>query len=214
MPDSALRVGGFVPFTSIDYPGELAAVIFCQGCPWHCNYCHNPHLLPGHTDNPLNWNEILAALEMRRHFLDAVVFSGGEPLAQHALHKAIKEAKALGYKIGLHTAGCYPQRLKKLLPLLDWVGLDIKALPAQYESITGVAQSGKHAWRSLELLQHSSILFETRTTLSVEVNPAQQKQLQHHLDSLGIQDHRWQECRRNSDLSQTASVPGSFQNRT
>src|SRR5262245_6611451 len=31
-----LRVGGFVPFTSTDYPGALAAVVFCQGCPWRC----------------------------------------------------------------------------------------------------------------------------------------------------------------------------------
>ena len=43
----ALRVGGFVPFTSTDYPDALAAVVFCQGCPWRCGYCHNPHLIAG-----------------------------------------------------------------------------------------------------------------------------------------------------------------------
>ncbi len=41
----ALRVGGFVPFTVTDYPDALAAVVFCQGCPWRCAYCHNPHLI-------------------------------------------------------------------------------------------------------------------------------------------------------------------------
>lgn len=40
------RVGRMVAFSTVDYPGRLAAVIFCQGCPWGCGYCHNPHLLP------------------------------------------------------------------------------------------------------------------------------------------------------------------------
>lgn len=44
--DIVLQVGGITPFTTIDFPGRLAAVIFCQGCPWRCQYCHNRHLLP------------------------------------------------------------------------------------------------------------------------------------------------------------------------
>ncbi len=195
MSDTTLRVGGFVPFTSIDYPGELAAVVFCQGCPWRCHYCHNPHLLSKQSENPLDWEQLLAQLKKRQGFLDAIVFSGGEPLAQHALGEAIKEAKALGYKIGLHTAGCYPQRLQKLLPLLDWVGLDIKALPENYATITGVAQSGSKAWQSLELLRQSNIVFETRTTLSPPLSTDQINQLQYRLDELGNHPHHWQECR-------------------
>ena len=46
MAAESLRVGGLVPLTSIDFPGELAAVVFTQGCPWRCVYCHNPELLP------------------------------------------------------------------------------------------------------------------------------------------------------------------------
>ena len=41
-----IRVGGMTPLTSIDFPGGLAAVLFLQGCPWRCGYCHNPELLP------------------------------------------------------------------------------------------------------------------------------------------------------------------------
>ena len=47
----ALRVGGFVPFTLTDYPDALAAVVFCQGCPWRCAYCHNPHLIAPRGDD-------------------------------------------------------------------------------------------------------------------------------------------------------------------
>ena len=39
----------------------------------------------------------------------------------------VKRVKEKGYKIGLHTGGMYPRRLRAVLPFLDWVGLDIKA---------------------------------------------------------------------------------------
>ncbi len=39
---ATLRVGGLVPLTTLDYPGLLACVLFCQGCAWRCRYCHNP----------------------------------------------------------------------------------------------------------------------------------------------------------------------------
>ena len=78
----ALRVGGFVPFTSTDYPDALAAVVFCQGCPWRCGYCHNPHLIPARGDDERDFARILDWLASRRGLLDAVVFSGGEPTAQ------------------------------------------------------------------------------------------------------------------------------------
>jgi len=55
-----LRIGGFVPFTAIDYPGHLAAVIFCQGCPWRCRYCHNPHLLASRSSDEITWSTVPA----------------------------------------------------------------------------------------------------------------------------------------------------------
>ena len=38
-----------MPFSAIDFPGALAAVVFCRGCPWRCAYCHNPHLIAAHA---------------------------------------------------------------------------------------------------------------------------------------------------------------------
>jgi pyruvate-formate lyase-activating enzyme len=44
-----IPVAGVVPLTTVDYPGRLALVVFTQGCPWRCGYCHNTDLLPiGH----------------------------------------------------------------------------------------------------------------------------------------------------------------------
>ena len=195
MPDSPLRVGGFVPFTSIDYPGELAAVVFYQGCPWRCGYCHNPHLLPARGHQMLDWKDVLAQLEQRQGFLDAVVFSGGEPTAQAGLPQAIRDTKCLGYKIGLHTAGCYPERLEKLLPLLDWIGLDIKELPQHYESLTGVPTSGARAWESLALALRGGVPLQVRTTLDPGIPAQHISRLCRLLKDMGVQDHKLQEYR-------------------
>jgi pyruvate formate lyase activating enzyme len=149
---SALCVGGFVPFTATDYPGALAAVVFCQGCPWRCGYCHNPHLLPADGDGERRFDEIVDWLASRRGLLDAVVFSGGEPTAQPALVDAIAAVRERGFKVGLHTAGAYPRRLAQWLSRIDWVGIDIKARAQDYEAVTGAMRSGEAAWTSLECI--------------------------------------------------------------
>src|SRR5690606_38132990 len=105
-----LRVGGLERLSMCDWPGELAATIFCQGCPWDCPYCHNPHLLPVTGRHEIAWREVVDFLKSRRGLLDGVVFSGGEPTLQSALPQAIAEVRDLGFRIGLHTAGPYPGR--------------------------------------------------------------------------------------------------------
>ncbi|MCC7218700.1 MAG: anaerobic ribonucleoside-triphosphate reductase activating protein [Burkholderiales bacterium] len=170
-PDVALplRVGGFVPFTTTDFPDALAAVVFCQGCPWRCAYCHNPHLRPVRGEDEHDFARILDWLGTRRGLLDAVVFSGGEPTAQAALVGAVASVRALGYAVGLHTGGSYPRRLAKLLPQIDWVGLDLKAPGAHYAAVTGVPGSGRAALASLDLVLAAGVGYEVRTTVHPDV---------------------------------------------
>ncbi len=175
-------IGGLVPLSTCDWPGELTATIFCQGCPWDCPYCHNPHLLPAGGTPTLRWKDVLAFLERRRGLLDGVVFSGGEPTLQAALPQAIRTVRAMGFRIGLHTAGPYPDRLAALLPSVDWVGLDIKAPFDRYESITGAPGSGDKARASLRHLLDSGVAYEVRTT----VHPAllSHEDLRHLMEQL------------------------------
>lgn len=160
-----LRVGGLTPLSTADWPGMLAAVVFCQGCPWRCNYCHNPHLIPPRGNTEIPWDEVLAFLHRRQGLLDGVVFSGGEPTLQPGLADAMRAVRALGFKVGLHTGGAYPRRLAEVLSLVDWVGLDAKAPFAEYPRITGVAGSGVPAMASLEHVLASGVAHEIRTTV-------------------------------------------------
>jgi anaerobic ribonucleoside-triphosphate reductase activating protein len=165
----SLRVAGLSRFSSVDYPGLLAAVVFVPGCPWRCGYCHNPALqqraqLP---DGEMAWGEVLSWLHGRRGLLDAVVFSGGEPTLDPGLPGAIAQVRELGYRVGLHTSGMAPARLQALLPLVDWVGLDIKAplqSGADWTRITGARQAQLAVRRSLHAVVASGRDFECRTT--------------------------------------------------
>ena len=160
-----LKVGGLARLSNCDWPGELVATIFCQGCPWDCPYCHNQHLRPTWESPAMAWTDVLAFLGKRRRLLDGVVFSGGEPTLQAALPDAIHAVRAMGFRIGLHTAGPFPERLAALLPSVDWVGLDVKASFDDYERITGVPGSGDKALASLRHLLDSGVAYEVRTTV-------------------------------------------------
>jgi pyruvate formate lyase activating enzyme len=160
-----LNIGGLTRCTTIDYPGELAAVIFCQGCPWRCGYCHNHGLLQERSGHEIPWRATLDFLERRRGLLDAIVFSGGEPTQQAGLAGAMRAAKQMGFLIGLHTSGAFPNALEQVLPFTDWVGMDIKAPFEEYERITGVPDSGTVALKSAELLLASGVRHQFRTTL-------------------------------------------------
>ena len=160
-----LQVGGITPFSATDYPGKLAAVVFVQGCPWRCGYCHNPHLQTRTDDRALPWVQVLALLKRRVGLIDAVVFSGGEPTIDPALENAMREVRALGFGVGLHTAGVYPRRLAEVLPLVDWVGLDVKASLQGYDAITRITDSARHALASAETVLASGVAHEFRTTV-------------------------------------------------
>ncbi|WP_066098058.1 anaerobic ribonucleoside-triphosphate reductase activating protein [Xanthomonas massiliensis] len=166
-----IRIAGLVPLTSLDLPGRLAAVLFLQGCPWRCSYCHNPHLQPARAAPGPDFAAVLDFLRRRRGLLDGVVFSGGEPTLQPRLARAVAAVRALGFQTALHTAGMYPRRLAAVLPHLDWVGLDIKAPAALHAAVVGRAHGAAPALRSLQLLQDSGVDYECRTTWSPTLYP-------------------------------------------
>jgi pyruvate formate lyase activating enzyme len=210
MPESAPNTPSGA--TSASGPSkELAAVVFCQGCPWRCGYCHNGDLLDARGRDLIPWPHIRDLLERRRGLLDAVVFSGGEPTLQAALPAALAEVRSLGFKTGLHTGGPYPERLARALPWLDWVALDIKALPEDYPKVTGVPGSGERAWASLGLLLNAGIALEVRTTPMPGLDaPAYLDRLMQRLAKAGVHDYVLQRCHtersQDPDLRALASI--------
>ena len=196
-----LNVGGVTPFTTIDFPGHLAAVLFCQGCSWRCRYCHNPHLLPTEPTGKHSWAEIIAWLETRKGLLDGIAISGGEPLLQRHLVESIGQLREMGFDIALHTSGVAPKRFKDALPAVDWVGLDIKAPFDEYDVITcGGAVSGDHAREVLIELLASGKPHELRCTLDLAFfTPERAAKMATQLVELEADHLIVQECRDNEN---------------
>ena len=171
------------------------ASVFCQGCPWRCVYCQNCEILDFLVPGSVPFAELEELLGRRKGLLDGVVFSGGEALAQAALIPAARWVKSQGFQVGLHAAGSYPRRLQEMLAagLLDWVGLDIKALPADYRQVTGVA-GGNKAFSCLEAMLVSGIDYEVRLTV-YPGHPGKVVELARDLSARGVKNFALQQAR-------------------
>lgn len=191
-----LRVGGYTPFSASEYPGLLSAVIFVQGCPWRCGYCQNTHLQERTRESPIAWKDIVTTLERRAGMLDAVVFCGGEATMDPALYSAIAQVRAMGFKIGLETACIYPERLKSVLPMVDWVGFDVKTTFDRYAEVTGIAGSGAPVRDSVAAILASGVDYECRTTVHpAQLSPPMLAELAHDLAAIGVENYVLQEFR-------------------
>ena len=160
-----INIGGILHFSLLDYPDKISAVLFTQGCPLRCVYCHNQELQEQNIENNIKFDDILEFLNKRIGLLEAVVFSGGEPLLQKNLYKAIKTVKDMGFLIGLHTSGVLYENFIKVLPLLDWVGFDIKHVFNKYSDITQIKNSELQIIKSFNALIKSNTDYEIRTTV-------------------------------------------------
>ncbi len=156
--------GGILDLSTVDFPGKLCSVIFFAGCPFRCLYCQNYRLLEGGMR--VSVDEIVA--EVKKNFLiDGVCFTGGEPLAQNLdeLVELIRRLKDLGLAVKVDTNGYYPERLSKILDLIDYVAMDFKTIPQKYPKLTGKKDSAEKVLESLKVLADSGVEYEVRTTV-------------------------------------------------
>ena len=159
-----VQIGGLVSFTTIDYPGRLAAVLFLVGCPLRCAYCSNPHLLSP-SDGEYDPNRVFDWLKSRVGKLEAVVFSGGEALMQGDVAiEYMRRVKELGFNIGLHTNGFYPETLARAADVVDWIGLDFKATREKYPDLTKQHIAYDNMIRSLDTWIETGKDFAVRVT--------------------------------------------------
>jgi pyruvate formate lyase activating enzyme len=210
VPDAdSLQIGGLAPLSTCDWPGRLVATAFLQGCPWSCTYCHNPALIDPRAPGVVPWSAVLELLARRRGLLDGVVFSGGEPTRQAGLADAMRQVRELGFGVGLHTGGAYPRRFAAVLPLVDWVGLDVKAPADLYPRITGVASSAGPALRALHLALAAGVPLQVRTTVDPTVLSAEDvARLRTTMADLGVRDHVLQEVRVQGTRPEYAAALG------
>jgi len=120
-------------FGTLDGPG-IRYVVFMQGCPLRCKYCHNPDTWETECGREVTVSEILSEYEKNRGFYRSggITVTGGEPLLQLGfVTELFSEAKKRGIHTCLDTSGITfsenaIDKYVNLLNFTDIVMLDIK----------------------------------------------------------------------------------------
>ena len=160
-----LRIAGLLRSGMLDWPGRLAATVFLGGCNLRCPYCHNPELVGG-ARRAIGIDEVLAHVREKQGWLDGVVVTGGEPTASPGLRDLLRALKDERAPVKLDTNGTNPEVLEGLLAdgLVDFVALDVKAVPDRYDAVTRMPGVWPLVQRSIRCVIENGVDHEFRTT--------------------------------------------------
>lgn len=107
-----LNVAGLVQDSITDGPG-IRFTIFCQGCPHHCEGCHNPETW-AFTENKLVDVEKIFEKIKKNPIIKGVTFSGGEPFSQPAAFAQLGHlCKQAGYEVASYTGYTFEALLER-----------------------------------------------------------------------------------------------------
>lgn len=150
------RIHSLESFGTVDGPG-LRYVVFFQGCPMRCLYCHNPDTWEGAEGTDMTADEILELIQKNRVFYQngGITATGGEPLMQlEFLTELFEKAKERGIHTCLDTSGVLFTEQKRdaferLLRATNLVMLDIKHMDdKEHRKLTGHSNEAVFAFAS------------------------------------------------------------------
>ena len=128
----------------VDGPG-VRYVVFMQGCPLRCKYCHNPDTWNMGAGEEVEAEALIEKILRFRPYFESsgggVTFSGGEPLMQpEFLKEMLRLCKEAGIHTAIDTAGGGVGDFTEILELADLILLDIKHTKEdEYQKITGIS---------------------------------------------------------------------------
>ena len=150
-------------FGTVDGPG-IRLVVFMQGCPMSCLYCHNPDTWTFNKNTQMSVNEILNKYESLKEFLKngGITLTGGEPLCQiDFVTELFKKAKEKEIHTALDTCGILYEKnntakFDELVKYTDLVLLDIKHIDdEEHKYLTG--HSNKNVLDFAEYLSEKNV---------------------------------------------------------
>lgn len=130
------RISAFQSMGAVDGPG-LRCVVFLQGCPLRCDYCHNPETWAAEGGEEITVGELLKKIERLRPFIKkgGVTLSGGEPLMQPDFAAELfRVLRGAGFHTALDTSGCVgaTEKAEAVLRETSLVICDIKFTREDY----------------------------------------------------------------------------------
>lgn len=138
------RIHSLESFGTVDGPG-IRFVVFLQGCPLRCRFCHNPDTWDVHKGTEYTSEQLYEEIIKYKSYMDfsggGVTFTGGEPLLQaEFILEVCKKLKEQGISIAIDTSGfIWNDTVKAVMEYTNLVLLDIKNYdPIVYKELTGV----------------------------------------------------------------------------
>jgi pyruvate formate lyase activating enzyme len=179
-------------FGTVDGPG-VRFVVFFQGCPMRCLYCHNPDTWKPCQGQRMSTDEVLALYSRSKEFYRSggITATGGEPMLQLAfLTELFAKAKKQKIHTCLDTSGvCFstehPEEVEKLCAVTDLVMLDIKHIDDEaHRKLTG--HSNRNILAFAEFLSAHGIPLWIRHVIVPDWtdNPEEQEQLGYFIGGL------------------------------
>ena len=189
-----MNIRGINKFTLVDYPGEIACIIFVGNCNFVCPYCHNPFLVVDPDSQQLiSESEFLTFLKGRKGKLDAVVISGGEPTLRKDLFIFSQKIKEMGFLIKLDTNGSNPRMIEKLhsAGYIDYLSIDYKYPLNRYSEVV-MADSvdpGLNVQKAISYAVDLKIKYDIRTTVHKAIlSPVDLNIMRKELIALGVKE--------------------------
>lgn len=147
------RVHSVETFGTVDGPG-IRYILFLQGCPLKCKYCHNRDTWDTNGGTIRELTELIDEIKRYQTYFNTshggVTVSGGEPLLQAKfVTELFKQLRELGIHTALDTAGSLPinNEIKELLNNTDLVLLDIKHInDEKAKNLTGLSNKNNIAF--------------------------------------------------------------------
>lgn len=147
------RVHSVETLGTLEGPG-LRFVVFLQGCPIRCAYCHNPDTWDMNSGKLVSAKDQVLEILRYKNYLSGVTISGGEPLAQAEFTLSLTlECHVHHLHTAIDTSGAVPLSLcRDAITAADLLLLDIKAFDhGKAQSLCGIDMN--HAWELLDFCQ-------------------------------------------------------------
>ncbi|MGB9814019.1 MAG: pyruvate formate-lyase-activating protein [Thermovenabulum sp.] len=163
------RIHSIETMGTLDGPG-IRFVIFTQGCPLRCAYCHNPDTWDPLGGFVIDVEEIFNKILRYKTYMDfsggGVTLSGGEPTLQPDFAAELfKRCKNAGINTALDTSGyCEQKDLAKILPYTDLVLFDVKH-PNQKEHIKLTGKDNEKIIQNLSFIDSMGVKIWIRYVL-------------------------------------------------
>lgn len=153
-------------FGTVDGPG-IRYVLFLQGCPMRCKYCHNPDTWKMNTGEKVSTADIICEYKKNREFYKngGITVTGGEPMLQiEFVTELFRLAKAENIHTCIDTSGVtftpdnveYLNKVDELLSFTDLIMLDIKHINSDtHKELTG--HRNEHILRFAEYVSEKGI---------------------------------------------------------